>query len=58
MVRGQGRLGFWPKGTAAAKGAGEKVEKVAVGKWGRGGMEGERVRGQGLPLDPGASNGA
>ena len=40
MVRGQGRLGFWPKGTAAAKGAGEKVEKVAVGKWGRGGMEG------------------
>lgn len=34
MVRGQGRLGFWPKGTAAAKGAGEKVEKV--GKWGRG----------------------
>ena len=36
MVRGQGRLGFWPKGTAAAKGAGEKVEKVAVGKWGRG----------------------
>ena len=41
MVRGQGRLGFWPKGTAAAKGAGEKVEKVAMGccvkaRWVRG----------------------
>ena len=33
MARAWGRLGFWPKG-AAAKGAGEKVEKV--GKWGRG----------------------
>ena len=39
MVRGQGRLGFWPKGTAAAKGAGEKVEK-----WGRGGRGGGCVR--------------
>ena len=40
MVRGQGQLGFWPKGTSAAKGPGEKVEKVAVGKWGHGGVGG------------------
>ena len=39
MVQARGRLGFWPKGTAAAKGAGEKVEK-----WGRGGRGGGCVR--------------